>query len=62
MMDVHRDGVIDTRRKYRRLHSRVVVMRVDPLALVTALMLADGDVRRIKTIDARTILVINRPR
>jgi len=53
----------DTARRQRRPQRRAApadVTRVHPDALALAVELAEGDIRRVQVVDARTVLVRNK--
>ncbi|HEY2577217.1 MAG TPA: hypothetical protein VGI74_13005 [Streptosporangiaceae bacterium] len=58
---VHRNAAM--RPRYRRRPPQPVhTVRVHPAVWVTALHLAAGDCRRLRILDAATVLVVNHPR
>jgi hypothetical protein len=64
-MQLHRNAVTDgankkPKRAYRKNQSGpVTVTKVNPLAWVYALALAKNDVKRLKVVDANTVMVVN---
>ena len=58
-LDVHRAVAVNTSRKPRKFNSRVQVERVDPLVMARAFELANGDARRVRAIDAHTVIIRN---
>jgi hypothetical protein len=60
MTEVHKsDAVKRRRRPQRRAAAPAQVTRVHPDALALAVALAEGDIRRVRMADARTVLVRN---
>jgi hypothetical protein len=60
MAEAHKSGAVRRgSRPQRRAAARVEVTRVHPDALALAVELAEGDIRRVRVIDARTVLVRN---
>jgi hypothetical protein len=60
MVEANKSGVVERkRRQQRRAAAPVKVTRVHPDALALAVELADGDIRRVRVVDARTVLVRN---
>ena len=62
VMHVARSGVVNTRRKRPRRTFAVKANRVDEAVWAYALTLAGLDVSRLRVIDARTVIVVNRGR
>lgn len=63
MVSVHQLAAAKRKpRKARRPNSPVQVTRVDPCVLALAFDIANGDMARVRIIDASTVLVVNRPR
>jgi hypothetical protein len=60
MAKVHKSGTVRRRRRpQRRAAAPVAATRVHPDALALAIELAEGDIRRVRVVDARTVLVRN---
>ena len=60
MVEANKSGVVERKRRpQRRAAAQVKVTRVHPDALALAVELADGDIRRVRVVDARTVLVRN---
>jgi hypothetical protein len=64
MVEVHKSGAVKRRRRpQRRAAAPVEVTRVHPdawaLAIELAIELAEDDIRRVRVVDARTVLVRN---
>jgi len=60
MVEVHKSGTAKRRRRpQRRAAAPVEVTRVHPDALALAVELAEGDIRRLRVVDARTVLIRN---
>jgi hypothetical protein len=56
MVEAHKWG---TAKRQRRPQRRAEVTRVHPDVLALAVELAEGDIRRVRVVDARTVLVRN---
>jgi hypothetical protein len=60
MAEARKTGAVQRRRRrQRRAAAPVEVTRVHPDALALAVELAGGDIRRVRVVDARTVLVRN---
>jgi len=60
MAKVHKSGAVRRRRRpQRRAAAAVAATRIHPDALALAIELAEGDIRRVRVVDARTVLVRN---
>jgi hypothetical protein len=60
MAKVHKSGAVRRRRRpQRRAAAPVAATRIHPDALALAIELAEGDIRRVRVVDARTVLVRN---
>jgi hypothetical protein len=60
MVEAHKSGAVKRKRRpQRRAAAPVEVTRVHPDALALAIELAEGDIRRLRVVDARTVLVRN---
>ena len=60
MAEVHKSGAVKRRRRPQRCAAAPVeVTRVHPDALALAIELAEDDIRRLRVVDARTVLVRN---
>jgi hypothetical protein len=59
MAGVHRGDAAELPRNSRRKPAPAVVTKVDTLALLVAVALADGDEQRLRVIDTKTVLVSN---
>jgi hypothetical protein len=60
MVEAHKTGAVQRKRRpQRRPAEPVEVTRVHPDAWALAVELADGDIRRLRVIDARTVLIRN---
>ena len=60
MAEVHKSGAVKRRRRpQQRAAAPVEVTRVRPDALALAVALAEGDIRRVRVVDARMVLVRN---
>jgi hypothetical protein len=58
MVEVHKSGAVKRKgRPQRRAAAPVKVTRVHPDALALAVELAEGDIRRVRAVDARTVLI-----
>jgi len=58
MVEARKSGA-GKRRPQRGVAAPVRVTRVNPDALALAVELAEGDIRRVRVVDARTVLVRN---
>jgi hypothetical protein len=58
MVEARKSGA-GKRRPQRGASAPVRVTRVNPDALALAVELAEGDIRRVRVVDARTVLVRN---
>jgi hypothetical protein len=60
MAEAHKMGAVQLKRRpQRRAAASVQVTRVHPDVLALAIELAEGDIRRVRVVDARTVLVRN---
>jgi hypothetical protein len=59
MAVVHRGDAAELPRNSRRKPAPAVVKKVDTLAWLVAVALADGDEQRLRVIDTKTVLVSN---
>ena len=59
MVEARKSGA-GKRRPQRGAAAPVEVTRVDPDALALAVELAEGDIRRVRVVDAGTVLVRNK--
>jgi hypothetical protein len=60
MVEARKSGTVERRRRpRRRAAAPAEVTRVHPDVLALALELAEGDIRRIRVVDARTVLIRN---
>jgi hypothetical protein len=60
MVEARKSGAVQRgRRPQRRAAAPVEVTRVHPDALALAVELAEGDIRRLRVVDARTVLIRN---
>ena len=57
----HELAAAKRRLKPSRRSSPATIEQVSPEAMALAIKLADDDVRRVRVIDARTVLVRNKP-
>jgi hypothetical protein len=57
----HELAAAKRRRKPSRRNAHAIIEQVSPEAMTLAIELAGGDVRRVQVIDARTVLVRNKP-
>jgi hypothetical protein len=57
----HELAAAKRRHKPSRRSSPATIEQVSPEAMALAIELAGGDVRRVRVVDARTVLVRNKP-
>jgi hypothetical protein len=60
-LDTHELAAAKRRLTRSRRNGPATVEQVSPEAMALAIELADGDVRRVQVIDARTVLIRNKP-
>jgi hypothetical protein len=59
MVEAHKWGTAKRQRRPQRRAEPAEVTRVHPDFLALAVELAEGDIRRVRVVDARTVLVRN---